>query len=60
MRSYLLLIWVACALGQTKPPAKANSTAPKNAAAEGFAVAPMVLKDEGCARDYSRAFSFEA
>src|SRR5450432_1786447 len=25
----------------------------------GFAVAPMVLKDEGCARDYVRAFQFE-
>jgi hypothetical protein len=61
MRPYVLLICITCALAQTKAPrALASKSAPMNStAAEGFAVAPMVLKDEGCARDYSRAFGFE-
>ncbi len=38
---------------KTRPQAK------KDAKIEGFAVAPMVLTDEGCARDYARAFQSE-
>lgn len=39
---------------KARPPAK-RATEP----VKGFAVAPMVLTDEGCARDYVRAFEAE-
>jgi len=48
---------------QTKssPPAKAKSEASKKEVkpVEGFAVAPVVLADEGCTRDYVRALQSE-
>jgi hypothetical protein len=37
----------------------ATAALAQNKATSGFAVAPMVFADEGCARDYARAYQFE-
>ena len=44
---------------KAKPNAKAPQAKTDTGSAQGFAVAPMVLTDEGCARDYVRAFQAE-
>src|ERR1039457_1379869 len=44
---------------KAKPNAKAPQAKTATGPVQGFAVAPMVLTDEGCARDYVRAFQAE-
>jgi hypothetical protein len=62
---YLALCMVGVAFGgepqtKTEPAVRARpQTKKETEPVQGFAVAPMVLTDEGCARDYVRAFQAE-
>lgn len=47
------------AKGKLRPKTELQSKKVIGGPIHGFAVAPMVLTDEGCARDYVRAFQFE-
>ena len=61
----LLMAWAIAIFGaepqtKAKTEAKGAPQAKKTTGpVQGFAVAPMVLTDEGCARDYVRAFQAE-
>jgi|SRR5579871_1093057 len=58
--SALVLFAAFNGVTQTRQPSKAKPAAQaESAAVNGFVVAPVVLKDEGCTRDYVRAFQFE-
>lgn len=73
MRFMLYLVLCAAAVvfaAEPQTKAKSQTKAPPQTKAgpqakeetgpvQGFAAAPMVLADEGCARDYVRAFQFE-
>ena len=64
----LALYLTLCTAGvvfEVKPQTKTDATKPQHQPkketkpVQGFAVAPMILTDEGCARDYVRAFQTE-
>jgi hypothetical protein len=66
MRStvYVLIFLTTIAVAEAQTKAKPGSNAEPHIEKEadpvrGFALAPMVLTDEGCTRDYVRAFQFE-
>ena len=57
--SRVLILLLSVALGGGSQTKKESQTKDGSGRVYGFAVAPMVLTDEGCVRDYVRAFQFE-